>query len=151
MSIYDNFDLIVPSDTNLIIKEYSDKITHLLISVPPSDDGDPFLNNFNKDLQSLKNLKWVGYLSATSVYGDHKGEFVNTKAQTTEYGMKGWEAKDFDKISQVVCHLPRKFQINWKIMLNFGAFLENLNFMCCSIRVRIFIRLGLTIYSLRTL
>ena len=61
------------------------------------------------------------------------------------------KAKDFDKISQVICHLPRKFQINWKIMLNFGAFLENLNFMCCSIRVRIFIRLGLTIYSLRTL
>ena len=27
----------------------------------------------------------------------HKGEFVNTKAQTTEYGMKGWESKDFDK------------------------------------------------------
>ena len=27
----------------------------------------------------------------------HKGEFVNTKAQTTEYGMKGWKAKDFDK------------------------------------------------------
>jgi len=26
----------------------------------------------------------------------HKGEFVNTKAQTTEYGMKGWQAKDFD-------------------------------------------------------
>lgn len=26
----------------------------------------------------------------------HKGEFVNTKAQTTEYGMKGWTAKDFD-------------------------------------------------------
>ena len=76
-SINDNIELVAPSESNLIIKEYSDKITHLLISVPPSDDGDPFLNNFNKDLQSLKNLKWVGYLSATSVYGDHKGEFVN--------------------------------------------------------------------------
>ena len=27
----------------------------------------------------------------------HKGEFVNTKKQTSEYGMKGWTAKDFDK------------------------------------------------------
>ncbi len=26
----------------------------------------------------------------------HKGEFVNTKKQTTVYGMKGWAAKDFD-------------------------------------------------------
>ena len=80
-SINDNIELIAPSETNLIIKEYSDKITHLLISVPPSDDGDLFLNNFNKDLQSLKNLKWVGYLSATSVYGDHKGEFVNENSE----------------------------------------------------------------------
>ena len=79
--INDNIELIAPSETNLIIKEYSDKITHLLISVPPSDDGDLFLNNFNKDLQSLKNLKWVGYLSATSVYGDHKGEFVNENSE----------------------------------------------------------------------
>ena len=80
-SINDNIELVAPSESNLIIKEYSDKITHLLISVPPSDDGDPFLNNFNKDLQSLKNLKWVGYLSATSVYGDHKGEFVNENSE----------------------------------------------------------------------
>ena len=80
-SINDNIELVAPSESNLIIKEYSDKITHLLISVPPSDDGDLFLNNFNKDLQSLKNLKWVGYLSATSVYGDHKGEFVNENSE----------------------------------------------------------------------
>ena len=80
-SINDNVELIAPIESNLIIKEFSDKITHLLISVPPSGDGDQFLNNFNKDLQSLKNLKWVGYLSATSVYGDHKGEFVNENSE----------------------------------------------------------------------
>ena len=80
-SINDNVELIAPSESNLIIKEFSDKITHLLISVPPSGDGDQFLNSFNKDLQSLKNLKWVGYLSATSVYGDHKGEFVNENSE----------------------------------------------------------------------
>jgi hypothetical protein len=27
----------------------------------------------------------------------HKGEFVNTKDQTSKYGMKGWTASDFDK------------------------------------------------------
>jgi len=26
----------------------------------------------------------------------HKGEFVNTKQQTTKYNMRGWSAKDFD-------------------------------------------------------
>ena len=43
-TINDNIELVAPSESNLIIKEYSDKITHLLISVPPSDDGDLFLN-----------------------------------------------------------------------------------------------------------
>lgn len=88
-SINDNIELVAPSESNLIIKEYSDKITHLLISVPPSDDGDLFLNNFNKDLQSLKNLKWVGYLSATSVYGDHKGEFVNENSELLTKSSRG--------------------------------------------------------------
>ena len=92
-SINDNIELIAPSETNLIIKEYSDKITHLLISVPPSDDGDLFLNNFNKDLQSLKNLKWVGYLSATSVYGDHKGEFVNENSELLTKSTRGINRK----------------------------------------------------------
>ena len=46
-----------------------------------NDDGDLFLYNFNKNLKSLKNLEWVGYLSATSVYGDHKGEFVNENSE----------------------------------------------------------------------
>ena len=92
-SINDNVELIAPSETNLIIKEYSDKITHLLISVPPSDDGDLFLNNFNKDLQSLKNLKWVGYLSATSVYGDHKGEFVNENSELLTKSTRGINRK----------------------------------------------------------
>jgi hypothetical protein len=27
----------------------------------------------------------------------HKGEFVNTKQQTSKYNMRGWSAKDFDK------------------------------------------------------
>ncbi len=92
-SINDNVELIPPSDSNLIIKEHSDKITHLLISVPPSDDGDLFLNNFNKDLQSLKNLKWVGYLSATSVYGDHKGEFVNENSELLIKSTRGINRK----------------------------------------------------------
>lgn len=31
----------------------------------------------------------------------HKGEFVNTKKQTSKYGMKGWTAKDFDEAVKV--------------------------------------------------
>lgn len=55
--------------------------THLLISTPPNDDGDPVFNIHKRDLKQLKNLQWVGYLSTTGVYGDRNGGDV---AETDE-------------------------------------------------------------------
>ncbi|HEX7109278.1 MAG TPA: SDR family oxidoreductase [Aestuariivirga sp.] len=53
-------------------------VTHLLISVPPDEIGDPVLRLFQEQLQRLsKQLKWVGYLSTTGVYGDRGGDWVD--------------------------------------------------------------------------
>ena len=53
-------------------------VTHLLISVPPDENGDPVLRLFQEQLQRLlKQLKWVGYLSTTGVYGDRGGDWVD--------------------------------------------------------------------------
>jgi len=51
----------------------------ILSTVPPNDnDIDPVLKIISKKIISLKdNYLWLGYLSSTSVYGDHKGEWVN--------------------------------------------------------------------------
>ena len=51
-------------------------ITHILISIPPKDNGDLVIEKFAKHLPKLKNLKWIGYLSTTGVYGDCKGNWV---------------------------------------------------------------------------
>ncbi len=52
--------------------------THILVSIPPADAVDPVLiRNQNKMFEVSKNLSWIGYLSATSVYGDAKGLLVN--------------------------------------------------------------------------
>lgn len=51
--------------------------THLLISAPPDRRGDPVLNSHGKEIGSLKNLAWVGYLSTTGVYGDTGGATVD--------------------------------------------------------------------------
>jgi nucleoside-diphosphate-sugar epimerase len=51
-------------------------VTHILTSIPPKEDGDIVLNYHLDELQALPNLKWVGYLSTTGVYGDHQGEWV---------------------------------------------------------------------------
>ena len=51
---------------------------HILVSAPPSSEGDPLLTNFGADLTDrASNIKWLGYLSTTGVYGDHKGEWVD--------------------------------------------------------------------------
>lgn len=55
-----------------------DGITHLLISVPPGEAGDPVLNCHADDLARLAgSLRWAGYLSTTGVYGDRHGEWVD--------------------------------------------------------------------------
>lgn len=47
----------------------------IVSSIPPADDGsDPVLTAFGSSLQTQ--AKWVGYLSATSVYGDRDGQWV---------------------------------------------------------------------------
>ena len=49
----------------------------LIISLPPSKRGDPFLSNVEGDISALMpNVQWAGYLSATSVYGDRDGQWA---------------------------------------------------------------------------
>ena len=53
-------------------------VTHLLLSVPPGEDGDPVLNCHRDDLVRLADpFDWVGYLSTTGVYGDRGGDWVD--------------------------------------------------------------------------
>jgi len=54
--------------------------THLLISIPPGDAGDPVLVHHAGDLAGLKGLEWAGYLSTTGVYGDTVGRTVDEDA-----------------------------------------------------------------------
>ncbi len=54
--------------------------THVLSCIPPLPSGeDPVLKQLKTKLLNAKNLKWVGYLSTTGVYGDKKGAWVNEK------------------------------------------------------------------------
>lgn len=57
-----------------------DGTTHMLISVPPGQDGDPVLKSLKQDITDLNQLEWVGYLSTTGVYGDTGGEVVTEES-----------------------------------------------------------------------
>ena len=69
-------------DKNLL-KEL-DSTTKILISIPPKEQEDIVLKVFNKSLRNGK-FNWITYLSATSVYGDKKGQWVdeNTSLEPT--------------------------------------------------------------------
>ncbi len=51
--------------------------THVLVSVPPSESGDPVLAHHADDIARAPALTWIGYLSTVGVYGDHKGDWVD--------------------------------------------------------------------------
>ena len=50
--------------------------SHLLISIPPDQEGDRVLACYSQILEHTQPT-WVGYLSSTSVYGDHAGDWVD--------------------------------------------------------------------------
>lgn len=55
-------------------------ITHILSSIAPARDGsslDPILDLYGDLLAKLSAVRWIGYLSATNVYGDHGGAWVD--------------------------------------------------------------------------
>ena len=77
---YNNYQFIDDIfDQNLIKKlKQSD---HFLISVPPVSGLDLVIKNFEKIIAEC-NPKWITYLSATSVYGDHQGAWVDELSKT---------------------------------------------------------------------
>ncbi|WP_339694086.1 SDR family oxidoreductase [uncultured Parasphingorhabdus sp.] len=54
--------------------------THILSSVPPArDDSEPVIDLYGEAIASTS-LRWCGYLSATGVYGDVDGAWVDESA-----------------------------------------------------------------------
>ena len=66
---------------NSIIKNL-EEANYILISIPPVEGEDIVVNYLENNLKTKTNFKWITYLSATSVYGDHKGDWVNETSLT---------------------------------------------------------------------
>jgi len=96
-------------DTKLIKKlKQSD---HILISIPPVNGIDLVVKNFSKIIEE-SSPKWVTYLSATSVYGDHKGEWVNEESETNPMSANGIDRLAAEKSWKLLAsNLKFPFQI----------------------------------------
>jgi nucleoside-diphosphate-sugar epimerase len=64
-----------------------DKATHILCSAAPDAAGDPFLQAVPE--VGTARAVWVGYLSTTGVYGDHKGGWVDETTPLTPQSERG--------------------------------------------------------------
>ena len=73
-------------DQNLVVK--LKEADHILVSIPPENQEDLVVKNFSKFIESSK-VKWITYLSATSIYGDHNGEWVNENSKTNPISNNG--------------------------------------------------------------
>jgi nucleoside-diphosphate-sugar epimerase len=51
--------------------------SHILVTTPPGDPGDPVLARHARHISTSAKLRWVGYLSTTGVYGNRDGEWVD--------------------------------------------------------------------------
>ena len=57
------------------------KFSHILVSTPPVGSKDLFLELIGSNFNLLNKSKWITYLSSTSVYGDHKGNWVDENSK----------------------------------------------------------------------
>ena len=73
------------------------KSDHILVSIPPRDGTDLVLKNFSKIIEDC-NPKWITYLSATSVYGDHEGKWVNEESITNPITSNGVDRLSAEKL-----------------------------------------------------
>ena len=80
---------------------------HILISIPPINGKDIVIKYFGEVIKEC-NPKWITYLSATSVYGDHKGEWVNEESETNPMSARGIDRLAVEKSWM-------KFAINSKL------------------------------------
>jgi nucleoside-diphosphate-sugar epimerase len=81
-------------DKNLIPR--LEEADHILISIAPINGVDIVIKNFQNYFTPNK-LKWITYLSATSVYGDHGGEWVDENSETKPTSSNGIERLKVEK------------------------------------------------------
>ena len=71
-----------------LVQKFEDA-DYILISIPPVDGKDIVANYLITNPKIKTNCKWITYLSATSVYGDHKGNWVNENSTTKPSSSNG--------------------------------------------------------------
>ena len=104
---YDSFQFSQNSFDKKLIQNL-EASNYILVSIAPIEGDDIVIKNFRNVLKEKK-IKWLTYLSATSVYGNHKGEWVDEKSKTNPTSLNGALRLKAEKLWMEVAenqHLP---------------------------------------------
>jgi nucleoside-diphosphate-sugar epimerase len=93
---YESFQFSENSFDQKLIKnlKFSD---HILVSIAPVNGEDIVIKNFKNIFDNSK-IKWITYLSATSVYGNHNGDWVNENSKTIPTSTNGIDRLNAEKL-----------------------------------------------------
>jgi len=92
---YEGYQFSDYSFNNKIISKIK-KADYILVSIPPFNGVDIVLKNLKEVLEESK-PKWTTYLSSTSVYGDHQGDWVNEESVTNPTSSNGVDRLEVEK------------------------------------------------------
>ena len=110
-------------DKNLISR--FEEADHVLLSIAPINGNDIVIKNLKDYFKSSK-FKWITYLSATSVYGDHSGGWVDEKSETKPTSPNGIERL---KVEKEWMKLAVKFDLPLQIFRLSGIYSNQFNIL----------------------
>ena len=121
---YDSFQFTEQSFDKKLISRL-EAADHILVSIAPINGGDIVIKNFQKYFK-LNKFKWITYLSATSVYGDHDGEWVDENSETKPTSINGIERL---KVEKEWGELANKFNLPFQIFRLSGIYSNQYNIL----------------------
>jgi len=98
---------------------------HILLSIAPISGTDIVIKNLKDYFKSSK-FKWITYLSATSVYGNHDGEWVDENSETKPTSKNGIERL---KVEKEWMKLASKFNLPFQIFRLSGIYSNQYNIL----------------------
>ena len=110
-------------DKNFIAR--FEEADHILLSIAPINGTDIVIKNLEGYFKSSK-FKWITYLSATSVYGNHNGEWVDENSETRPTSPNGVERL---KVEKKWMQLASKFDLPFQIFRLSGIYSNQYNIL----------------------
>ena len=121
---YESFQFTEGGFDKNLLKRF-DEADHILISIAPIHGVDIVIKYFKENFKSNK-FKWITYLSATSVYGDHNGEWVDENSETKPTSLNGIERL---KVEKEWMQLASKFDLPFQIFRLSGIYSNQFNIL----------------------